>query len=118
MLLASLPMLRPIFRKLLPGSFLGSYGTGRTTGNATHASRSMKLATITRTRNRDIEDSSTHELAGQDTPSEFKGYNPDWHHGPKVVITSSKKYASSGGTDEFDQGIYVQNEMVVQREQV
>ncbi|KAM5345905.1 hypothetical protein ACJ41O_011766 [Fusarium nematophilum] len=135
---ACLPMLRPIFRRILPRSFLTSHSggqsgqypqsgktasnpfsrnTGATGGPFSSKTKGIKLTTIAKTG--DDGSSSTHELANSGPeaggPSDFEPLRPDWGHGTHTVISSPwRKYASARDADDYDQGIYVQNETAVQ----
>lgn len=116
-------MLRPIARKILPGSFLSSNsGGGQSTKASAPFSNGIKLTGITKTKERnDDGSSSTHELTpGIDPgPSDFDA--PDWPHSAQTVISSPwRKYTSSRDFQDLEQGggIHVHNETAVNVERI
>ncbi|RSL65832.1 hypothetical protein CEP54_004019 [Fusarium duplospermum] len=120
---ASLPMLRPIARKILPGSFLSSNsGGGQSTKASAPFSNGIKLTGITKTKERDGDgSSSTHELTPgiEPGPSDFEA--PDWPHSAQTVISSPwRKYTSSRDFQDLEQGggIHVHNETAVNVERI
>ncbi|KAI5460404.1 hypothetical protein BGZ63DRAFT_424912 [Mariannaea sp. PMI_226] len=84
---ASLPLLRPIFRKVLPNSFLSSKKT------QSHAASHFSDARMTRGRNgtriTELDGSSTRELAGSDRSSlDLEAGTSDDSHEMQTVISS------------------------------
>ncbi|KAJ4312731.1 hypothetical protein N0V84_009793 [Fusarium piperis] len=110
------PLLRPIFRRILPSSFLSSTGSSHPISRSTHA---IRLTTLNRTnKEKEIdESSSTHNLAdpehGLGGTSEFETI--DNKDGIQTVITSQTQ-ASRLSRDHGDAGIYVRSDMVVVEE--
>ncbi|KAM5357531.1 hypothetical protein ACJZ2D_016168 [Fusarium nematophilum] len=124
---ASLPMLRPIFQKILPRAFLTSH-RGNQSGQTPQSSnpyghrstlsknKSIKLDPVAK---RNDGSSSTHELADPEaSPSDFEQDRPDWGRGTDTVNSGPwRKYASSRDVDDYDQSIDVQNETAVKVDQ-
>ncbi|KAL2672634.1 hypothetical protein Neosp_013347 [[Neocosmospora] mangrovei] len=110
------PLLRPIFRRILPSSFLSSTGSSHPISRSTHA---IRLTTLNRTnKEKEIdESSSTHNLAdpeqGLAGTSEFETI--DNKEGIQTVITSQMQ-SSRLSRDHGDAGIYVRSDMVVVEE--
>ncbi|UPK97505.1 hypothetical protein LCI18_008440 [Fusarium solani-melongenae] len=106
------PLLRPVFRRILPKSFLSSHGSRHPTSRATR-SRHIKLATIHTIRtNKEKgvdESSSTHQLGDLE-----QGYGAE----PiQTVISSHLRSSRSSSSGERDmEGIHVTNDMVVKVE--
>lgn len=136
---ACLPMMRPIARRLLPGSVLASdpnsYPTKSGTGHKSRDHRdAIKLRTVTRTAEVAGDDSSsTKNLADLETGSTGSRDDVDDHHhqrphggGGGVSRTVIRGPSSSvAAEDEFDRegqagskGIHVKNEMSVSYERV
>ncbi|KAM0428884.1 hypothetical protein ACHAPT_006684 [Fusarium lateritium] len=118
---ASLPMLRPIARKVLPGSFLGSNSGGQSNKISAPFSNGIKLTGITKTKERDGDgSSSTHELTPgiEPGPSDFEA--PDWPGNAQTVISSPwRKYTSSRDFQDLERGgIHVHNETAVNVERI
>ncbi|KAF5002450.1 hypothetical protein FDECE_10636 [Fusarium decemcellulare] len=109
------PLLRPIFRRILPSSFLSSTGSSHPISRTTHG---IRLTTITRTnKEKEVdESSSTHQLADpeQGLP-DFETVVIDGKDGIQTTISShlppSRESREHGMT-----GIYVRNDMVVEVE--
>ncbi|KAF7550532.1 hypothetical protein G7046_g7981 [Stylonectria norvegica] len=110
---ACLPMLRPVFRRLLPHSFLSSGGNSQPLSRPNGA---IKLSTITRTK--DIDDSSsTRQLAELERGSQDFGENTtDGQHGPQTVISGPMYMYPSSDEGDNAPGIHVRNEMTVRVE--
>ncbi|KAI1023956.1 hypothetical protein LB504_005289, partial [Fusarium proliferatum] len=72
---ASLPLLRPILRKVIPGSIFTTRSRSKTTHSLTQFSRGIKLTSIAKTKsNVNGESGSTHELAyAESLPSDMAG---------------------------------------------
>ncbi|CAM1502461.1 Fc.00g044450.m01.CDS01 [Cosmosporella sp. VM-42] len=109
---ACLPMLRPIFRRLLPGSLLSS--EGHSSQPLSRPTGAIKLTTLTRTKEADDESSSTHHLHDLENGSpQFDSHTSDGLHGPQTTITGPlHSYPSSRNGDEGG-GILVRSEMTV-----
>jgi hypothetical protein len=109
-------MLRPVARRVLPGSFLTSNSGGQSTQfsapfNAPF-SNGIRLTGVSKTRSRENDGgSSTHELASN------SGGPPDiydmaeWPHGTQTTISSPfRKYTSAKDYESGEAGIRVNEE--------
>lgn len=108
---ASLPMLRPVIRKLLPNSLL----TSHTSGND-NSGRHLQLLTITRSKESNAHAGiSMPQLADAECGS--FGIRPcgmQWPRGPQTTIWSAWKNRHSSDDDErLGPGIHARDEMVV-----
>ncbi|KAF4975591.1 hypothetical protein FZEAL_7644 [Fusarium zealandicum] len=108
-----LPMLRPVVRRCLPGSFLGS--DGKSEPISLPFSNGINLdGAYTQTISNDHDgSSSTHELANSDAgPPDFEA--GDWSHAMQAHISSPwRKYTSPKDLEDCEQGIRVHNEPAV-----
>lgn len=121
--LACVPLLRPVFRMVLPKSLLSSYGSShpisRTNLSRTNHSHAIKLSTISRTKEPDAFDtSSTHKLAD---PEEGLPNHLDLDPRPErfqTVITSNMGSSRSYSSDEDAAGgIHMRNDITVHVEE-
>jgi hypothetical protein len=104
---------------MLPHSFLSSYGSSHPISRTNH-SHAIKLSTITRTKDKDIdESSSTHQLAD---PEQGLPGTSDFDQGPEsiqTVISSHMRTSRSYSGSERDMpGIHVRKDMVVKVEEM
>lgn len=118
-MLACFPLLRPIFRRIFPYSFLGSYSRSQPINRASHI-HPIKLSTIPRTNEGESNDSSsTHQLSN---PRQGIHNTLDFGHGQETiqtVISSHLRDSRSYTGIEHDMpGIYVRSDMVVEVEEV
>lgn len=115
-------MLRPIARKILPGSFLSSKrGGGQSTKASAPFSNGIKLTSITKGKSNERDgdgdgSSSTHELTPgiEPGPSDFEAM--DSPHSAQTVISNPwRKYTISRDFRDLEQGggIHVHNETAV-----
>ncbi|KAF5020867.1 hypothetical protein F66182_7122 [Fusarium sp. NRRL 66182] len=106
---ACLPMLRPVARKVLPGSFLTSNSGGHSTQISAPFSNGFRLAGVSKTRSRDNDgSSSTRELASDSLDLHDIG---DWPHGTQTTISSPyRKYTTPRDYDGGESGIRVDEE--------
>lgn len=118
-MLACFPLLRPIFRRIFPYSFIGSYSRSQSINRAGHI-HPIKLSTIPRTSEGEADDSSsTRQLSNH-----MRGLHNslDFGHGQETiqtVISSHLRDSRSYTGIEHDMpGIYVRNDMVVEVEEV
>ncbi|KAH8688524.1 hypothetical protein BGZ61DRAFT_391910 [Ilyonectria robusta] len=116
---ACFPLLRPIFRRIFPYSFIGSYSRSQSINRAGHI-HPIKLSTIPRTSEGEADDSSsTRQLSNH-----MRGLHNslDFGHGQETiqtVISSHLRDSRSYTGIEHDMpGIYVRNDMVVEVEEV
>ncbi|KAM5381811.1 hypothetical protein ACJZ2D_002801 [Fusarium nematophilum] len=106
------PLLRPIFRRILPSSFLSSANSSHPISRTTHG---IRLTTIMRTNKEKEADesSSTHQLADSEQgTSDFESMAVEGKEGIQTVI-SSRPRGSRPSDDHGVAGIYVRNDMVV-----
>ncbi|KAH6884271.1 hypothetical protein B0T10DRAFT_463160 [Thelonectria olida] len=106
---ASLPMLRPVLRNIMPGSFLTSHSGGQTAQSATHFGKNTKRTAISKTNSHNVDGpSSTRELAqlnsdGRSSDIEVCGSGRT--HVSQIVISNPwRKYASSRDVESYDEG--------------
>lgn len=111
-------MLRPIFRRIVPGSALGSSDPSKPTNIHTNkAGTTIKLTTISRRGKGDDDDSSTRELAGLESRSnDSREFEPPGSIGMYVVGAGATTPRKNPGSD--GPGIHVRNETSVQVEYV
>ncbi|KAM0244670.1 hypothetical protein ACHAP5_006013 [Fusarium lateritium] len=116
---ACLPMLRPVARKVLPGSFLTSNSGGQSTQFSVPFSvpfsNGVRLTGVSKTRSRENDGgSSTHELSTG--PPDIYDI-AEWPHGTQNEVsdpfrkyTSAKDYEASetGGRIDEERGIFAQ----------
>ncbi|KAH7128883.1 hypothetical protein EDB81DRAFT_906569 [Dactylonectria macrodidyma] len=111
------PLLRPIFKRILPKSFLSSASTSYPISGISRATHGVRLATISR-RNKETEaneSSSTHQLADPEQGlSEFEVTTGQGKDGPQTYISSYVPDSRDHGMA----GIHVRNDMVVEVEQL
>ncbi|KAH7114538.1 hypothetical protein B0J13DRAFT_239587 [Dactylonectria estremocensis] len=117
---ACFPLLRPIFRHILPAQFLSSHGSSQP---ISRPSNIIRLTTLSRT-NKEAEadeSSSTHQLADPE-----QGI-PDGHDfdlaparssGGVHTVISSREYGSESSSRDGDHGIYVRNDTLVEVEEI
>ena len=125
---ACLPMMRPIMRRILPGSVLGSNPSKGFSGPGTHGTNkgAIKLTTITNVKDAD-EASSTRQLADNDAErgsnhSSDELHNGSDYHGNQTFVSGMPHRNSSTQRDEeplrIGNGIHVKNEMSVSYERM
>ncbi|VUC23772.1 unnamed protein product [Clonostachys rosea] len=124
---ACFPLLRPVFRYILPMSFLSSVGYG-SSQPISRPSNIIKLTTLTRTKREAdaaaTKSSSTHNLADPESGemSGFDGVHGQRAAGIQTVISTRYCGSESSGDGEHDiggrHGIHVRNETVVEVEEV
>jgi hypothetical protein len=113
--LACLPIIRPVFRKLLSGSLLSSKGnsTGPNPISGLTSSKGIKLTHMTRTKEVD-DNSSQRELAGLEDGSsgdmDFHTYPERGGHSNTVVTSCVDERPGSNTTKPSPYGIQVKNE--------
>ena len=123
---ACVPLLRPVFRHILPKSFLSSYGSShpisRTNLSRTNHSHAIKLSTITRSNEHDAFDaSSTHKIVD---PEEGMSSHSNLDQRPdafQTIITSNNLSSSRSYSSDEDAaaagGIYMRNDISVHVEE-
>ncbi|KAG5780017.1 hypothetical protein H9Q69_013386 [Fusarium xylarioides] len=113
---ACLPMLRPVARKILPGSFLTSNSGGQSTQISAPFSapfsNGIRLTSVSKTRSGENDGgSSIHELSNN--PPDLYDLG-EWPHGTQTTISSPfRKYTSAKDYESSETGIRVDEETAV-----
>ncbi|KAJ4269483.1 hypothetical protein NW762_001143 [Fusarium torreyae] len=116
---ACLPMLRPVARKVLPGSFLTSNSGGQSTQISAPLSvpfsNGIRLTGVSKTRSHQNDGgSSTHELASSTEGLPDIYDLGEWPHGTQTTISSPfRKYTSSKDYEGSESGIRVDEETAI-----
>ncbi|KAM5366846.1 hypothetical protein ACJZ2D_010298 [Fusarium nematophilum] len=117
---ACFPLLRPIFRHILPARFLSSHGSSQP---ISRPSNIIRLTTLNRT-NKEAEadeSSSTHQLADPEQGVR-DGHDfdlaPTRTSGGVHTVISSRDYGSETSSRDGDRGIYVRNDTLVEVEEI
>ncbi|KAF4974834.1 hypothetical protein FZEAL_8295 [Fusarium zealandicum] len=116
------PLLRPIFRFILPATFLNSYGSSHPTGisGVSRNTNAMRLTALIRThREKEIdESSSTHQLADpeQGTPNPAEYEVIEGKDGVQTVVFSPRDDRLP--REDGKNGIYVRNDVKVEVEEL
>ncbi|KAH7116591.1 hypothetical protein B0J13DRAFT_599919 [Dactylonectria estremocensis] len=117
---ACFPLLRPIFRHILPAQFLSSHGSSQP---IIRPSNIIRLTTLSRT-NKEAEadeSSSTHQLAD---PEQGMPDGHDFDLAPARssenvhTVISSREYGSERSSRDGDRGIYVRKDTLVEVEEI
>lgn len=114
-ILACFPLLRPIFRRILPRSFLSSYGRSHPKSRPINT---IRLTTIARSEGKDSEESgSSHQLADTERGL-LRTTNAEQTSEGHQVVTSIQLPCSRQAGDGERGAIYVINDMAIQVQEV
>lgn len=112
---ACFPLLRPIFRRILPRSFLSSYGRSHPKSRPINT---IRLTTIARSEGKDSEESSSsHQLADTERGL-LRTTNAEQTSEGHQVVTSIQLPSSRQAGDGERGAIYVINDMAIQVQEV
>ncbi|KAH8680407.1 hypothetical protein BGZ61DRAFT_358646 [Ilyonectria robusta] len=112
---ACFPLLRPIFRRILPRSFLSSYGRSHPKSRPINT---IRLTTIARSEGKDSEESgSSHQLADTERGLSRTTNVEQTSEGHQVVTPIQLPSSRQTGSGEMG-AIYVINDMAIQVQEV